>query len=344
MSSELSGDFVAAAARGGELMDTDGRAWFDLRSGIMTGLLGHNCAPVRHALREVIGMGLVNSYVNYSQNANDLRELLAVFQPGYQWHLTSTGAEAIDRALQIVAVKLQRSPRVGVIKGGFHGKLMHLAHARYDVPWGNWLCVVELDTDSAVGWEQVDVLLYEPIQSLTGIMVDIDQVASFIEEYGICVIADEMVTGCYRAGERFVSTSADMVVTGKTLGQGVPLAALGVGPDWVGIDPPVGWSTTTAGNNLSATVGLRVLEHILHHEMKIIQETRRIESDLRYAGCQEAYGALGFYYSRDPARTREALARRRILATVRDDGVLRLGPSLCTPPEHFSLLKEALEA
>lgn len=336
--------FQASWAQGRHIGEVESdQPWLDFRGGIMTASLGHGAKPVMEALGRTIQEGLVNSYTNYSMSEQELHHLLFRFCNIYSWRLQSTGAEAIDRVIQIVGVVKGRLPRIAVVKGGFHGKSLYMAPARYDCPWGNPLGIVTVDPDDLGAAPDFDVLLFEPVQSLTGHVADEAALRELCNDRAAFLVADEMVTGFYRCGVRFASELADFIVSGKGLGQGVPLAVLGMPRVLADVVPPVDWSTTAAGNNLCTNIGAAVLRHLLDNEQTIAMLAGECEYQLRRVGCRVARGALGFYYSSDPARLRGVLHDRRILATVRDDGVLRLGPSFETTVAEFDELKAALE-
>lgn len=325
------------------VLDGDGRDWIDFRSGIMTGLLGHNSPVVNDALLKVIKTGIVNSYTNYTPSEQRLRERLTQLDPNYTWRLLSTGAEAIDRALQLVSVYYGRPPVVVVVEGGFHGKTMHLAPARFDVPWGNPLRLVKVKPDLSDLPAAFDVLIYEPIQSLTGYVANERLYREACNDAGAYLLADEMVTGFFRTGRRFYTGGADIIVSGKSLGQGLPIAVIGLCQKLARLTLPVDWSTTAAGNNLCTTVAAAVLDHYLDHEATIQLKVKGVAKHFRDIGLTEVYGALAFFRAADPQKTRDRLASAGILATLRDDGVLRLGPSIYTPADAFQKLGVALE-
>ncbi|UPT53312.1 hypothetical protein [Synechococcus phage Ssp-JY38] len=332
---------------GDYVYDTGGNAWLDFRAGIMTATLGHGHPAVTRGVNNALTAGLVNSYTNHSSAALDLMALLIGYAPDYNWKLLSTGVEAIDRALQLVSKYLNRAPRVAALRGGFHGKTMHIAPVRWDnLPWRNPLGI-QVVPPHELDEIDFDVLLYEPIQSLTGVLPNEMVLRQVCSSKGAFLVADEMVTGFMRTGKRFASTMADIIVAGKGLGQGLPLSTIGIrtSSPLAHVALPVDWSTTAAANNLCAQVGLAVLQWLIDNEARVKQlcaaNERRYTDQLGAAG----YGNLGFMYipRRQVAAVQASLQRHRILATIREDGIMRLGPSFFAGETEFTLLQEAIE-
>lgn len=330
---------------GNYLWDTKGDKWLDFRSGIMSASLGHGSKVIGEALRSVTESGIVNSYTNYSENEQKLRLLMGDFAPGYVWRLLSTGAETLDRAMQVAYMHFRRPIQVAVIKGGFHGKMMQMSFMREpNGPWGNPFKILSLPLNATKVWPHFDLLFYEPVMNLVGVVPDEKLLRKLCDDRGALMVADEMITGFYRCGPRFVSKMADIIVSGKGIGQGAPLAVIGVQNKLAEIDIPVAWSTTAAGNNISATIGLYVLRHMMRNEEVIKNSVRNIEERLLDAGLW-AMGALGFKQV-DKSRIADVnhrMTQHRVIATLRDDGLMRVGPSFITNARDFEIFNRVLE-
>lgn len=310
----------------GQYIDERGAKWDDMLSGILNVSLGHGSSVVTKALREVSESGLINSYDRPCVNAGKLIELLEEYDKRFKWKLLNTGSEAIERAIQICAVALGKRPRVAVMPHSFHGKSLSMSCSRYDVPWGNPMGIVTLD------WKtDFDVLIYEPIRGWDGVQEYEAALRTACDKRGAVLIADEMITGFLRCGPRFLNKTADIVVSGKGLAQGAPLAVLGVSDALMPRTMPIGWTTTGGGNNLSATIGLRVLQHLMHHEDIYRNAVHRIHTALEPV-CHRGAGALWFYDCENPAAMREAFESENIVASWHGS-MLRLGPRFGVEPE-----------
>lgn len=335
---------VFTQGNGVRLYTTTGEEWLDFRSGIMTATLGHGNETVLGAIWDAAHPRmLLNTYQNYGEPYYNAMNALYEFAPHYNWHVLNTGAEAMDRALQLACMYFKRPVRIAALKGGFHGKTIPFAYMRHpDAPWGNPFNIELIDPEADTPPRYpFDVLLYEPVVSLTGQRVDEVKLKSWCEPHGALMVADEMVTGFWRCGERLMSRHADIVIAGKGLGQGLPVSVIGTHLETRTI--PVGWSTTASGNNIVMSVANAVLREFIKNEEHYVLAATIAEQRLQQIGFT-AYGALGFY--RPPCgwqKANETLTRHRILATIREDGLMRVGPPLLTQSHEYDLLSEAIE-
>lgn len=322
------------------LIDEKDERWLDLLSGILNVSLGHGSIPVRDALRDVLGTSIVNTYDRPTVYTEEFTKLLKAYEPAYDWKLLNTGAEAVERAIQVVACAINRRPTVAVLRDSFHGKSLSMACARYEVPWGNPMGIVEVDPYRGHHNPKFDVLIYEPIGGWAGKRADEAALRELCEANGAYLVADEMITGFGRCGTRFLSVSADMIISGKGVAQGVPLAVLGIGSRLSMLKLPIGWNTTCGGNNLSASVGLSVLRHLMLNEEFYHTRTAFIEKELQSMGF-DACGALGFRAIENPKRMREIFEARRIIVSWHGN-TMRVGPSFVTTHTQLTELRETL--
>src|SRR5207247_1811289 len=121
--------------------------------------------------------------------------------------------------------------------------------------------------------------------------------------HGVLFIADEVQSGFGRTGKLFASEhygiEPDIVVTAKSLGGGLPLAAVTGRAEIMDAPGPGGLGGTFAGNPLSCAAALAVLD-IFEHENLL-----------------ERANALG---NRFQKRAREGQKRWRKIGDVRDLG------------------------
>jgi len=172
--------------------------------------------------------------------------------------------------------------------------------------------VEHLVRDPDTGATSPGSLLIEPIQGEGGIVVPPDgylqEIRRICTEYGLVLIMDEIQTGFARTGKMFCcehsNVTPDIMAVSKTLGGGLPLAALLIKED---IDS---WSSgahvgTFRGNLVSCAAGLATLEFIekeelvsrsqrlgekLQDRLKEISERSKYIVDVRgkglYVGCE----------------------------------------------------------
>lgn len=329
------------------ILDEEGKYWLDLQSGILNTPLGHNSTVVSEALSRVRGQGLINSYDRPGKAAFELVDLMREYQPGYEWKLFNTGGEAIDKAIQIVSTVIGRMPRIAVLLGSFHGKLMSMAWASFGdkLPWGNPLDLIVIDpTDDPQMIPRFDALIYEPVQGHGGTVADQELLSQLCYARDAFMIADEMITGFLRCGARFMSADfADIIVTGKGISGGAPLSLVGyashISLPQGGI--PVGWRSTGVGNNLCATIGVHVLKELIAEEDTFIAQIKRIERFLKTLGF-EASGALGFKVLKDFTKTRKYFEDNGVIASWHNPPLMRVGPSFVTQTIELIALERAL--
>src|SRR6266850_1320794 len=116
--------------------------------------------------------------------------------------------------------------------------------------------------------EEVAAVIAEPVLGEGGFIAPpLDYFKVLIElchKHGILFIADEVQTGFGRTGALFASErygiEPDLIVTAKSLGGGLPLAAVTGRADMMDAPGPGGLGGTFAGNPLSCAAALAVLD------------------------------------------------------------------------------------
>jgi len=331
---------IATRAFGSYIQGEAGELWIDATSGIFNVSLGHGHSVVRKALQDA---AWVNTHTSPSKANIELRERLAAAMPEYPiWHLVNTGSEAIEKAIQCASVIKGRQIIVGVLPYSFHGKSLTLATTRYAVddqvslvPWGRHFPIRVIED---IDRDPFDVLLWEPVQGWAGKRWDERLLRAACDQRGALLIADEMLTGFLRCGKWLLSETADIVVAGKGLAQGMPLAVIGLKEE---VELPCEWSTTAGGNNVCASVGVAVLQHL---ESDLAWLESAIEEQAARLGALGfvATGALGFLKVSSAAHVKEILRRHRIITNWHDD-ILRLGPRFEFEHRAHMTLKSAME-
>src|SRR3954471_1707003 len=123
--------------------------------------------------------------------------------------------------------------------------------------------------------EDVAAVIAEPVLGEGGFVVPPpDYFKVLIElchKYGILFIADEVQSGFGRTGALFASQrygiEPDMIVTAKSLGGGLPLAAVTGRAEIMDAPGPGGLGGTFAGNPLSCAAALAVLDLFEHEDL-----------------------------------------------------------------------------
>ena len=248
-------------AVGSNVVDVDGNVYVDLTAGFGVAALGHRPTAVVEAIREQSGrLPHALGDVDPSDVKIELLEKLAVFSgiTDARVILGSHGADAIEAALK-TAVLHTRRPGVLAFDGGYHGLSHgplaicgyqpafrapfaaqlnpHVAFAPYPGPLESVaLAMGRVRETYAQGRAQgleFGAVVIEPMLGRGGVTEPptgfLAELADFTREIGALLVIDEIFTGLYRTGPRFLSreigVEADVLCLGKALGGGMPISA-----------------------------------------------------------------------------------------------------------------------
>jgi 4-aminobutyrate aminotransferase/(S)-3-amino-2-methylpropionate transaminase len=291
-------ELVVDRAAGARVWDVDGREYLDFAGGIACQNLGHGSAAVVAAihtqvdryLHQCFMVGVYEPYVDLARRLDDL-------WPGTtatKSLLVNSGAEGLENAVKIARAATGR-PGVVVFDRAFHGrtnltmamtsKLVYkqglgpLAPAVYRAPapypyrgvtTEDALAGLELLFKQDVAPTEVAAIVLEPVQGEGGFIPMPPEFVRALRElcdrHGIVYVDDEVQSGCGRTGtvwaiER-LGVEPDLLVSGKTLGGGLPLAAVTGRADLMDAVPPGGLGGTFGGNPVACAAALAVLDEL----------------------------------------------------------------------------------
>ncbi|HEY6835003.1 MAG TPA: 4-aminobutyrate--2-oxoglutarate transaminase [Gaiellaceae bacterium] len=362
-------DLVVARAEGAAIWDADGREYLDFAGGIACQNLGHNPETVVRAVHEQVDRYLhqcfmVGMYEPYVEVARRLDELW----PGRsetKTLLVNSGAEAIENAVKIARVATGR-PGVVVFDRAFHGrtnltmamtsKLVYkqgfgpLAPEVYRAPAPypyrgvsveDALAGLELLFKQDVAADAVACLVLETVQGEGGF---IPMPAEFVhalrhlcDQHGILYVADEVQSGCGRTGPVWAishfDVEPDLLVSGKTLGGGLPLAGVTGKAALMDAVEPGGLGGTFGGNPVSCAAACAVLDALAEPSFRERAETiaRLVRGRLDdMAGRHEAIGevrGLGSMLALE-LEARSGDEAKRVTVAAREQGLLLLSCGL----------------
>jgi acetylornithine/N-succinyldiaminopimelate aminotransferase len=246
----------------------------------------------------------------------NLAERLCASTGSDQAYLLNSGSEACDTAIKLARKwgQLHRggASRIIVANKGCHGRSLGTISAsdsstltnRFEpqLPGFSHVPFNDLPALHAAVDAQTVAIMLEPIQSEAGVIPADEHYLKGVErlcrELGILLILDEVQTGIGRCGsllaEQSYGVRADIVVLGKGLGGGVPLAALLARGKACCFD--TGEMTGTHhGNALMTAAGLAVLDSVQDKGfLEYVQQTGR------YLG--EGLGRLAHRYDHGELR------------------------------------------
>jgi 2,2-dialkylglycine decarboxylase (pyruvate) len=292
--------FVPARAQGCSLYDANGARMLDFTSGQMSAILGHSHPEIVAALREASGKldHLFSAMV--SQPVVSLAEMLAAQAPELpKVMLLSTGGESNEAAIKLAKTVTGKWEIVTFTKS-YHGVTAGAAAATFKIGRGGvgplapgYFAIpapnaykprfpgVDWRSELDDAFAQVDAqctgnlaaFIGEPILSSGGV-IDLPPgylaaLKAHCDARGMLLILDEAQTGLGRTGTFFAferdGVVPDILTLSKTLGAGMPLAAVMTSDRVAALADEKGFFfyTTHVNDPLPAAVGLKVMEIVL---------------------------------------------------------------------------------
>jgi len=300
--------FVADRAAGAFVEDATGRRVLDFTSGQMSAILGHSHPEIVEVVTEMVGRldhlfsGMLSGPVI------DLAELLGGLVPGLtKVLLLTTGAESNEAALRMAKVVTGGWEVVGFAQS-WHGMTGAAASATYSAGRRGYgpaqagsMAVFAPNAyrprftaaDGSLDWrteldDAFDLIdrqsvgapaafLAEPILSSGGILElppgYLAALQARCQERGMLLVLDEAQTGVGRTGSMFAferdGIVPDLLTLSKTLGAGLPLAAVLTTDEIEEQAHERGFLfyTTHVSDPLPAAVGLKVIEVVLRDRL-----------------------------------------------------------------------------
>jgi acetylornithine/N-succinyldiaminopimelate aminotransferase len=239
---------VFVRGQGSWLWDSDDRAYLDFSQGGGANSLGHSPSVLVNAITAQ-AQSLINpGFGLHNRGMLSLAEHLCASTGSDQAYLLNTGSEACEAAIKLARKWGQQhrggASRIIVANNGCHGRSLGTISAsdsstlinRFEpqLPGFSRIPFNDLPALHAAVDERTVAIMLEPIQSEAGVIPATAHYLKGVErlcrELGILLILDEVQTGIGRCGtllaEQSYGVTADIVVLGKGLGGGVPLAGL----------------------------------------------------------------------------------------------------------------------
>jgi 2,2-dialkylglycine decarboxylase (pyruvate) len=313
-------------AAGSVLYTSDGREILDFTSGQMSSILGHSHPAITETLREAAGTldhlfsGMLSRPV--VELSRRLAESLP--DPLEKALLLTTGAESNEAALRLAKL-VTGGHEVVAFSRSWHGMTLGAAGATYaagrkgygPASPGNFVLPTpdayrpdvttadgELDWKAQLdlGFAMIDAqstgnlaaCIVEPIMSAAGVIVPPPGYLAALRDHcharGMLLIFDEAQTGLCRTGDWYAferdGVVPDILTLSKTLGAGLPLAAVVTSAEIEERAHERGFLfyTTHVSDPLVAAVGVTVLD-VLERE-GLAEESRR-KGELLHDGLRE---------------------------------------------------------
>ena len=311
---------VVERAEGARIWDVDGRSYVDFAGGIGCQNVGHGYTSVVAAIHEQVDRYLhqcfmVGAYEPYVAVCRRLAELSPCPGDEQRSILVNSGAEGIENAVKIARSATGRSSVV-VFDYAFHGRtLLAMTMTSKVVPYKQgfgpfapevYRAVAPypfrgVDTEAAMASLEhlfkgevdpgtVACVVLETVQGEGGFIPMPDEFLRALSElcgqHGILYVADEIQSGMGRTGPVWAvehsGVQPDLLVSGKSLGGGLPLAGVTGTAEVVDAVPPGGLGGTFGGNPVACAAALAVLDEVATESFRARAEElgRRIRARL----------------------------------------------------------------
>ena len=386
---------AVARAEGARIWDVDGREYIDFAGGLGCANLGHSLPAVVDALHAQVDRYLhqcfmVGMYEPYVAVCRKLAELFPGPGEDYKSVLLNSGAEAVENAVKIARAATGR-PAVIAFDRAFHGRTLltmtmtsKVAYKRTFGPFAPevYRAVAPYEpygvtTDQAIDAfrrllqaevdpESVACVVLEPVQGEGGFVpmpADFPaKLKSVCAAHGILYVDDEVQSGVGRTGPVWAiehyGVEPDLLVSGKSLGGGLPLAGVTGRSELMDAVHPGGLGGTFGGNPVACAAAAVVLDTVSTPEFRARAERlgqtlrtrldaigRDVEgiTDVRGLGPMLAIEVDGA--ARAAATLAAARSRGLLLLTCGLNGnVIRLLPPLTLSDEDATVAMDILEA
>ncbi|HET6172846.1 MAG TPA: aspartate aminotransferase family protein [Gaiellales bacterium] len=364
-------------AHGARLTDVDGREYIDFVGGIGTLNGGHTPEAVVRAVQEQAEryMHQCFSIAMYEPYIEICRRICALHPGSFakKAMLVNSGAEAVENAVKIARYATNRDAVI-CFDQGFHGrtmlgmtltsKVMPYKKGfgpfvpevyRAAAPWpyrgigtAEALASVRKLLKSQVDPGSVAAIIYEPVQGEGGFLPAtpgfVEGLIEICREHGMVYIDDEVQTGMGRTGtvlavDQMPGVEPDLVVWGKSLGGGLPLAGVSGRAEIMDAPHVGGLGGTFGGNPLSCAAGLVALDQaedpaflarareigeLVTSALSAMQERHALIGDVRGMGPMIGIELVKDRSSKEPAAAEAA----RVVELARERGLMLMGAGI----------------
>jgi 4-aminobutyrate aminotransferase len=342
---------VVDRAEGARIWDVEGREYIDFAGGLGCANLGHNLPAVVDAVHAQVDRYMhqcfmVGMYEPYVEVCRRLAELSPCRGENQKSILLSSGAEAVENAVKIARVATGR-PGVIVFDYAFHGRtLLAMTMTAKVVPYkagfgpfapevyrapapypfhgvteDDAIERLEFLFKGEVDPRSVACAVLEPVQGEGGFIPMTPgfpgRLQELLDKHGILYVNDEVQSGCGRTGPVWAiehyGVEPDLTVSGKTLGGGLPLAAV-----------TGGLGGTFGGNPLACAAAIAILDALDATRPRAEQIGARLHDRLRAMAPEgsDVRGLGPMVAIELKERTGEETAR--ITTEARDKGLMLL--------------------
>ena len=365
---------------GNYLIDTDGKRYLDLFTGLAVNVLGHSHPAILRALEEQGKKFLHISNLFLNPPAIRLaRRLVENSFPG-KVYFANSGAESTEAAVKLIHkwIRAEGEGKDGIVvlKNSFHGRtlgalrLTRQPSVYQDYPQPDFP-IYEVEPNNVDELVRVcetkrpAAILAEPILGAGGVLplsgAFLEAIGDICRRQNILCCMDEIQTGMGRTGTLFAyqqtGLQPDLLLFAKGIGGGLPLGGIIAGRRLSHLFRPGDHGTTFAPSPLSAALGNAVLdvlleedglekgrraaEHLWNRLRTLRQKHPDVIRDIRGKGMM-----IGIHTGRSPEEIRRLmldLLKEGILVNVTAKTVIRLLPPLTLTREEIDRFADTLD-
>jgi len=309
-----------ASGKGALLKDVEGREYIDFAGGIGAMNIGHSHPKVVAAIKEQAeNLTHCCFMVNPYEAAVALAEKLCRVTPGdfpKKAVFLNSGSEAVENAVKVARYATKRQGIV-VFDNGYHGRTLltmtmttkvrpfklgfgPFAPEIYRVPFGDTKALHDFFV-THINPEAIAAVVAEPVQGEGGFIAPPDgyfpELAKICSDNGILLVMDEIQSGMGRTGKMFASehwgVEPDMMVIGKSLAAGMPIAAVVGKAELMDTVHVGGLGGTYGANPVACAAALAVLDVFEKEGMleKSVALGQKLE--MRFKSWQKKFGMVG---------------------------------------------------
>ena len=340
-----------ASGSGCVLVDADGNEYLDFLAGISVCNTGHCHPRVVAAIREQAGRLMHVSNLYFNAPMVRLAERLVERSFGQVVYFANSGAEANEAALKLVRKARPRGDIV-VFHDAFHGRtygaLSATPQESKQAPFAPLVpgfkpIARSVDAVRAAVDDGTAAVLMEPVLGESGVHPMGEELMraarAACDAVGAALVFDEIQTGMGRTGTLWAYEQSgvvpDAMTVAKSLGGGVPIGALVIGPRLADVFAPGDHGSTFAGGPLACAAANAAFD-VLDDEAllaRVREHGERLAEGLRELPRVAAVRGVGLMVAADiegdaPDVARRALLEERLVINATGPRTLRFLPPL----------------
>lgn len=378
---------VWTEALGANVLDLDGNRYVDLTAGFGVAAVGHRHPRVVEAIRRQSGEllhGLGDVHTHPTRIA--LARRLAARAPvdDAEIYFAVSGADAVEIALETALLATGRH-EILAFEPAYHGltlgALNVTSRPAFREPFRPWLGMPvhrlpyggDLEeVEERLGRGAVGAVIFEPVVGREGVRFPppgwLDGVARRARRHGALTISDEIFAGFGRTGHWFGvdadGVRPDLLVCGKALGGGLPVAAVAGRGELMAAWATGGEALHTAtfvAHPLASAAALIVLdvlenddlpgraarlgETLLGPRLELLVERFAPPGPLEQAACRGLLAGLGLPSAEVAGAVAQGLLARGVIALAggEDGRWLQIAPPLVIHEDQLTFALDALE-